>query len=384
MNINRHNYEEFFLLYVDNELSAAERTEVEAFVQQNPDLRKELAVLQEFKLTPEDNIVFAGKDALLKTESIEDGINSSNYETFFVLYNDDELNNTQKAMVEGFFYSHPRYQSEFELLQQVRMEPEMSIAFPNKELLYRKEDDDRKVVPFPWWRLAVAAILLLIAGLWWLNYNKPAGNNLAGTDSKKIPQNNQPAVIKPNDKKTNNQPGIIKPKEDLANKESKDKENNNPVKPQVKEPGNNYKENKSELAINKTKNRINNNPIPKENDLIAEADTRDRFTSSSVKKQIAANNNIAINAVNPAIDKQSIIDQPANILNPDASNNENITYASLNSDNFEVLNTSVSRKNNFKGFLRKASRFIAKKSSLSNDDGNRKGILIGGFEIAVK
>ncbi|NBU53371.1 MAG: hypothetical protein EBS33_03225, partial [Alphaproteobacteria bacterium] len=50
MIVNIHNYETYFLLYVDNELTANEKAAVELFLQQNPFYQKELDLLQNAKL----------------------------------------------------------------------------------------------------------------------------------------------------------------------------------------------------------------------------------------------------------------------------------------------------------------------------------------------
>ncbi len=66
MHLDRNNYEEFFLLYVDNELTDGERVEVEAFILENTDLREELNLLQASKIQPETSLFFEDKNGLLK------------------------------------------------------------------------------------------------------------------------------------------------------------------------------------------------------------------------------------------------------------------------------------------------------------------------------
>jgi len=68
MKINRQTYEEFFLLYTDGELNSEERTAVEEFVRENPDLEPELLLLQQTILSPQETILFENKESLFRHE----------------------------------------------------------------------------------------------------------------------------------------------------------------------------------------------------------------------------------------------------------------------------------------------------------------------------
>jgi hypothetical protein len=68
MTINRNNYEIYFLLYVDGELSPAEKQGVDSFLMENKDLQKELSFLQQTVLSPNDVILFEEKNTMLRKE----------------------------------------------------------------------------------------------------------------------------------------------------------------------------------------------------------------------------------------------------------------------------------------------------------------------------
>src|SRR5689334_8821552 len=122
MTINRHNYEEFFILYLDNELSSGERRQLELFVQQHPDLGEELQMLQQTRLDVDTSIVFEKKEILMKSAT-QGFINSDNYEEYLVQYLDNELNDEQKAAVEIYANNNPAVKSELDLLLKTKLQP---------------------------------------------------------------------------------------------------------------------------------------------------------------------------------------------------------------------------------------------------------------------
>lgn len=155
--ITRENYEEFFLLYVDNELSAADRSAVATFVDENPDLREEWEAFLQCRVEPEDGPAFPYKNELLKAE----------HESLFLSYVDGELDAKDRASVEELIGREPSRALELRQLSMTVSEPDLSIVFPDKNSLYRTERR-RRVVPIFWMRTGVAAAVLGVGALLFL------------------------------------------------------------------------------------------------------------------------------------------------------------------------------------------------------------------------
>jgi len=159
MIINRHNYEECFILYWDNELSASQKQAVENFVKENQDLQEEFNILGQTRFVPDNNIQLEKKEFLLNNSFI----NITNYEEQLLNYIDDEVTTDERKEIEIFTGQYSAVKQELALLQKTKLQPEAEVVFPDKSILYRREEKVR-VISMTWFRVAVAAAIILIAG----------------------------------------------------------------------------------------------------------------------------------------------------------------------------------------------------------------------------
>lgn len=173
MMINRHNYEEFFLMYVDNELELHQRKEVELFVEQCPDLAPELQTLLEATLPADDAITFTSKEQLFRKV----GADAIPQEEQFLLYIDNELSQEQHLQVEQAAQQHPHLLQQLHLLQQTVLPIEV-IPFARKEALYRHEKE-RRIIGLRWQQLAAAAVMagVIAVGGWFFSSRTQPGDN---------------------------------------------------------------------------------------------------------------------------------------------------------------------------------------------------------------
>lgn len=368
MNLNRHNYEEFFLLYVDNELSAADRKAVELFVQENADLEAELNMLQQTVFNADD-VVFDNKASLLKEEITA-------LQQNLLLYIDNELSPADKLTTEKLLRTDIAAGKELSLLQQTKLEADTAIVFADKKSLYRKEGG--RVVALPWRRIAAAAILLGF-GTWatvtFIKTDKTEGRETAGLGQTKtnapkqtgntitvvtpaLPQ--QQTTVEANPVTANTNDGV----KQVAQKNNQqlnsgtqqrvdEKQNENVIvaREEIKKPGNNLPQ--------PVYNNFNN---PKSNEIIT-ADVTPKNTATEIKSGIKTpvvdvnKNDVEVNGY--ALNANYTDDNAGNSLSPD---------------------DSKGKKTKLGGFFRKVKRLVER----NTEDESGNGIKVAGFDIAIK
>lgn len=160
MNINRDNYEEFFLDFAEGRLAAEQEEILNDFLKSNPDLEAELKEFDLLQLQSED-IHMPGKLKLKKEiPSSTDIVNELNFEMYAIAYLENDLTQDQKGLFEAFLATDKEYQADFDLMKKARLKPEY-IPYPAKNKLKKRTNRTtiyRILVPVA----AAAALALLI------------------------------------------------------------------------------------------------------------------------------------------------------------------------------------------------------------------------------
>jgi hypothetical protein len=346
MKVDRHNYEDYFLLYVDNELTVEQKKQVELFIKENPDLEEELVMLQQSRLIPE-TIVFEEKHLLMREEN-NSFINLNNYEEWLVLYVDNELSDGEKVTVEKFAASHPHVQKELDLFGQTKLQPDQ-FNFPDKNLLYRNKERVR-IISMVWWRVAAAAILIIAAGI--TLYSVLTTNSSGPEDkiviSKKEQAPNPVKSISPDQEQKQNGPALENEKGQVVISTPVEKAKQQENK---KQPVDNLSLSDNQIA------KVNNN-IPQRRPVIVNE----------------------INTSRPNEQQITSVDVPGK--RKQIFNGEDVTPGDSGTPNLPEYASSTENKK-LRGLFRKATRFIERTSGINpaNDD-NR--VLIGGMAINLK
>jgi len=370
MNINRHNYEECFILYMDNELGSDDRRLVEEFIQKNPDLKEELNILLQHKLVPDTTILYDDKEKLMMHAG-NSLIDLANYEEWLVLYLDNELSGTQRTSVDQFIAKHPSVKEEFAILMRTKLQPEI-IVYANKESLYKREEKVR-IIPMRWWRIAVAAILILTVGI----------SSIVLLNKKSAPNKNEVVKSTGADQQTNKENLLIINKEEKNQVPLPEIAENvpNTIVPTSTQTKNNTAVKRINTVINK---KFPGNPplqIKKEESVLVENSNR---PTNNLPQPLnnpnlnadASKNGIA-NANTPAD-----IKQPGIINGNSVTNIPEQTYSNKNPDaSFASLEEGGKNKKN-RGFFRKAVRFFEKKTNINAADDDQ--LLIAGLAIKLK
>jgi len=192
MEINQHNYEHYFLMYIDNELSGEEMAAVNDFMMQHPNYANKLEALQQLKISP-DSFIYENKFSLYKLSEQDEQC---------ITYLENEMTNEEKASFESEISTDIYLQTNVKQWQATFITPPTTIEIaPNfKNSLYKKSAQIKPLwanATFKRWA-SVAAILVVVIGFNLFNtQNKqeaPSFSNIKGVKT----ELNKTAVIEIN------------------------------------------------------------------------------------------------------------------------------------------------------------------------------------------
>lgn len=348
-NIHLGNYEEFFILYMDGELDQQGKKLVDEFLLQHPDLQAEFQMLLATRLPMEEF-------SFNKEDLFADAMKSNMVDEDLLLFIDNELPAEKRKSVELKISTNTDYRKQHELMLMTRLDASEKILFPDKNLLYRKEEK-RTIIFRPWMRVAAAAVAIAAMGIvYFASENINSGN---APDVAEVKPQVKTDVKKQGKEKPEVEPKIVIPVKETT-KEEYIADKGTPVKKDI---------DKLDLPDDvKTNIKKDDQHIE---ELIAVVDEPSKATKTAIIENGSMSGAVAINAA--SANSEIVNNHPVTSF---LANRKTDESAAEKGHERDVAKGSV------KGFLRKATRLIEKTTGI--DPTNDGELLIGAIAINLK
>lgn len=138
MNINRENYQEYAMEWLEGTLGTADHAAFVRFLDANPDIRYELEDLTEaIQIEPEAKSGTPDFSSLKQNINLKSP-NHHNINEFIIARMDGELNEVSCQQLEAWLLQNPEYLRDVAALEATRLQPDQTVTFSDKGLLQQQ------------------------------------------------------------------------------------------------------------------------------------------------------------------------------------------------------------------------------------------------------
>ena len=170
--INLENYEIYIIDYLDGNLTSLEVDNLLAFLDLHPSIKDDFYAISQSTLSRLKSLdSYPEKEKLKKNYQGE--INKNNISEFLVSKLENNLNPLQEKDLDNYFLFFPEVKNELEIFKKTKLIADLSLKFPLKDSLYRKEIS----MYYYYNRIAIAAIIILAIGFAFKFYDNENKNS---------------------------------------------------------------------------------------------------------------------------------------------------------------------------------------------------------------
>lgn len=329
MEINRHNYEIFFIDYFEGNLSKSQIEDLMRFISLNNDLENEFYEFNDIKLVPDEEKISFEKKSLKKSGK-DFIITKENFEENCIAKIEGDLRYDDEIIFDKYLKYNPEKESVFNLYEKTILEPDLSIVFDEKSKIKRHFIGTRKTNrSFVQYISGAAAVIIILA--FFININNGEKGELLRNNASLINIKNNREVIPAKE-----QFSIVKTEKPAIVSQSSAKTNQNRVKSSPYQ----YVDHKKAIFISDFISNLSNYSTEINEDLII-------INKNKLQNSNEKNNQIASLDNNDDNEKNIVFISPKQVSVVSGElNSEDFLSAVIESLNADIETNQSTQKNN--------------------------------------